>query len=274
MSDQESIAIRFRIVQWRTQTGRAVRRCHQSEKCSGRGTRPYTREGTRRSMTSLRDASQGVRQLTGAGSGTTTLAAALLLAALGLSACGGDAKAGDGIFTAGHLEPDHLVPGNTTSSYAFDVLSGLFDNLVGLTKDGKAVNLAAVSVTSDDQKVWTIKVRPGQRFHNGEPVTAGSFADGWNNAAYGPHAYSANGYFSHFTGYAEMNPEGAAHKPKADELSGVKVVDDSTLKVTLTDPFNQFPLLLTYPAFAPMPKAALKDLAASDYHPLANRPYI
>ncbi|TYK42953.1 peptide ABC transporter substrate-binding protein [Actinomadura decatromicini] len=219
-------------------------------------------------MTSQRGAGRGPRR-TAAG-----LAAAALAAALGLSACGGgDAGASDGTFTVGHPEPDHLVPGNTTSSYSFDVLSGLFDNLVGLKPDGTSYNLAAESVISDDQKVWTIKIRPGQKFHNGEPVTARSFADGWNNAAYGPNAYGANDYFSHFQGYADMNPEDEKAKPKADTLSGVKVVDQGTLKVTLTDPFNQFPLLLTYPAFAPMPQAGLKDLKTFDVHPIGNGPY-
>ncbi|TDD96068.1 peptide ABC transporter substrate-binding protein [Actinomadura rubrisoli] len=225
-------------------------------------------------MTSLRGASRKVRGRTGAGRGTAGLAAVVLAASLGLAACGGGDGSSDGTFTVGHSEPDHLVPGNTTSSYSFDVLSGLFDNLVGLTRDGKTVNLAAESVTTKDQKVWTVKVRPGQRFHNGEPVTAGSFADAWNTAAYGPNAFSANDYFSHFQGYAEMNPEDEDAKPKADKLSGVEVVDEATLKVTLTDAFNQFPQLLTYPAFAPMPKAGLKDVKGFDEHPIGNGPYM
>ncbi|WP_242911310.1 peptide ABC transporter substrate-binding protein [Actinomadura terrae] len=224
-------------------------------------------------MTSLRGASRDVHRYRGRRP-IAALGAVVLAASLGLSACGGGAKSGDGTFTAGHPEPDHLVPGNTTSSYAFDVIGNLFDNLVGLTKDGKGYNLAAESVTSPDQKVWTIKIRPGQKFHNGEPVTAASFADGWNNAAYGPNAYNANDYFSHIQGYAELNPEDENAKPKADTLSGVQVVDQNTLRVTLTDPFNQFPLLLTYPAFAPMPKAGLKDLRAFEEHPIGNGPYM
>ncbi|MFI6520683.1 ABC transporter substrate-binding protein [Spirillospora sp. NPDC050679] len=206
------------------------------------------------------------------GAGLSALVLAVAVAAPGCGG-GGDGGGSDGTFVVGHPEPDHLVPGNTTSSYAFDVLSGLFENLVGLSRDGKPVNQAAESLTTTDQKVWTIKIRAGQKFHNGEPVTAGSFADAWNNAAYGPNAYEANDYFSGFQGYDEINPEDEKATPKGKTLSGLQVVDDATLKVTLKNPFNQFPLLLTYPAFAPIPKAGLADLKAYEDKPIGNGPY-
>jgi peptide/nickel transport system substrate-binding protein/oligopeptide transport system substrate-binding protein len=205
--------------------------------------------------------------------GAATLAAAVLAVSAGASACGGESGSGEGTFTIGHSEPDHLIPGNTTSSYSFDVVNEVFDNLVGLTKDGGTVNEAARSVTTEDQRVWTIKIRPGQKFHNGEPVTAASFADAWNNAAYGPNAYEANDYFSQIEGYDDLNPEDEGAEPRTRTLSGLKVVDDTTLEVTLTGKFNQFPLLLTYPAFAPMPKAAFKDLKAYEEAPIGNGPY-
>ena len=198
---------------------------------------------------------------------------AAALATTGLSACGGDGGSGDGTFTAGHSEPDHLIPGNTTSSYSFDVLDELFDTLVGLTKDGATVNQAAQSVTTEDQRIWTIRIRSGQKFHNGEPVTAASFADAWNHAAYGPNAYEANDYFSQIEGYDDLNPEDEEAKPATDRMSGLEVVNDTTLRVTLTEKFNQFPQLLTYPAFAPMPKAAFADLKAYEEAPIGNGPY-
>ncbi|RFS81148.1 ABC transporter substrate-binding protein [Actinomadura spongiicola] len=197
-------------------------------------------------------------------------ALALVVAFLGSSGCGGnEAGASAGTFTVGHPEPDHLVPADTTSSYSFDVISELFDNLMTLDAGGKAVPLAAESVTSDDQRVWTIKVRSGRRFHNGEAVTARSFADAWNNAAYGPGGMAANAYFSYIEGHEEMNRGNAAKT-----LSGVEVAGPYLLRVTLDEPFGQFPLLLTYPAYAPMPKAGLKDLKAFDEHPIGNGPYM
>ncbi|MCW2902155.1 MAG: ABC-type oligopeptide transport system periplasmic component-like protein [Streptosporangiaceae bacterium] len=203
-------------------------------------------------------------------------AAGLTAVALAVAACGGGTgnRSSDGTFKVGHSEPDHLVPGNTTSSYSFEVLSDLFDNLVGLDKTGATFNQAAESVTSKDQTTWTIKIRAGQKFHNGEPVTAASFADAWNHAAYGPNGFEANSYFEQIKGYGDLNPADSKATPKAGKLSGLKVVDDGTLQITLNAPFSQFPLLLTYPAFAPLPKAAFKDLKAFDDHPVGNGPYM
>jgi peptide/nickel transport system substrate-binding protein/oligopeptide transport system substrate-binding protein len=210
----------------------------------------------------------------------------LLAAALAVTACGGgDSKGSAGAggatgggaanktFSVALTEPDHLTPGNTSSSYSITVLQALFDTLVVIDPQGKPQMRAAESVTSDDQQTWTIKIRPGQKFHNGEPVTAQSFADAWNAAAYAPNAWTNNYYFANIEGYDALNPEDENAKPKTDTMSGLKVVDDTTLEVHLTTPFSQFPITLAYTGFAPMPKAAFDDLKAYDQHPIGNGPF-
>ena len=208
-------------------------------------------------------------------------AAVLLAAALTLSACGGSSgntggdqgKQGAGRFSVALTEPDHLTPGNTSSSYSITVLQAVFDTLVVIDPKGRTRMRAADSVTSDDQKTWTIKLKAGQKFHNGEPVTAESFADAWNAAAYGPNAWTNNYYFANIEGYDKLNPEGEGDKPTAEKLSGLKVVDPATLEVHLTAPFSQFPITLAYTGFAPMPKAAFTDLKAYDQKPIGNGPF-
>jgi peptide/nickel transport system substrate-binding protein/oligopeptide transport system substrate-binding protein len=208
-------------------------------------------------------------------------AAVLLAAALTLSACGGSsgntgdgqAKQGGGRFSVALNEPDHLTPGNTSSDYSITVLQALFDTLVVIDSQGKPQMRAAESVTSQDQKTWTIKIRPGQKFHNGEPVTAESFADAWSATAYGPNAWTNNYYFTNIEGYDKLNPEAEGAKPATDKLSGLKVVDPNTLEVHLTAPFSQFPITLAYTGFAPMPKAAFTDLKAYDQKPIGNGPF-
>jgi peptide/nickel transport system substrate-binding protein/oligopeptide transport system substrate-binding protein len=215
--------------------------------------------------------------LTRAFSRGTRSAAAVLAVALAVSACGGSGgqKAGQGAatFSVALTEPDHLTPGNTASSYSITLLQALFDTLVVIDPQGRPQMRAAESVTSQDQKTWTIKIRPGQKFHNGEPVTAQSFADAWNAAAYAPNGWTNNYYFANIEGYDKLNPEGDGAKPSADKLSGLKVVDPGTLEVRLTSPFSQFPITLAYTGFAPMPKAAFADLAAYDLKPIGNGPF-
>lgn len=178
-----------------------------------------------------------------------------------------------GSYSVALTEPDHLTPGRTTSSYALQVLEGLFDTPLALDPhDGHPVPLAARSVTSDDQRVWTVALRPDGVFHNGERVTAHSFAAAWEAAAYGPDGWDANSYFAQIEGYDALNPTDG-RPPASRHLSGLTVLDDSTLRVTLKAPFSQFPMLLAFPAFAPLPQAAFSDPDHFDLHPVGNGPF-
>jgi peptide/nickel transport system substrate-binding protein/oligopeptide transport system substrate-binding protein len=209
------------------------------------------------------------------------LAALALLTAAVLPGCarGAADDPGDfpavpgGSYSVALTEPDHLTPGRTTSSYAIQVIQGLFDTPVTLDpQDGHPLPLAAESFTSDDQRVWTLRLRPGARFHNGEPVTAGSFAAAWDAAAYGPNGWEANAYFAQIDGYPALNPTDG-RTPATRHLSGLEVLDDTTLQVTLAAPFSQFPMLLAFPAFAPLPAAAFTDPEGFDRHPVGNGPF-
>ncbi|MEU9132446.1 ABC transporter substrate-binding protein [Kitasatospora sp. NPDC048540] len=208
------------------------------------------------------------------------LAALALLTAAALPGCArrtddpGDFPAvPGGTYSVALTEPDHLTPGRTTSSYAIQVLQGLFDTPVTLDpRDGHPLPLAAESVSSEDQRVWTLRLRPDARFHDGEPVTAGSFAAAWDAAAYGPNGWEANAYFAQIDGYPDLNPTDG-RTPATRHLSGLKVLDDTTLQVTLAAPFSQFPMLLAFPAFAPLPAAAFTDPDGFDRHPVGNGPF-
>ncbi|MCM1950435.1 MULTISPECIES: peptide ABC transporter substrate-binding protein [Streptomyces] len=214
---------------------------------------------------------------------STALAAATVLTVVAsATACGPSepAKSNNssnkpgGAYSVALTEPDHLLPGRTTSSYSLQVLQGLFDPPAALDpKDGTVKPLAAVSWLTEDNVVWTIKFRSGTTFHNGEKVTAASFADAWNAAAYGPNAWDANYYFAQIKGYDALNPAEEGAEPSARTLSGLKVLDETTLQVTLKAPFGQFPMLLSFPAFAPLPKAATANPDASDIAPIGNGPY-
>lgn len=215
------------------------------------------------------------------------LAVGLMTLVLAASACdaggSGDGESTDQkVFTVANQEPDHLTPGAENGSYGIRVVNTLFDRLTRLDKTGKPVNDEAESITSSDETTWTIKVKAGRTFHNGEPVTAQSYVDAWNAAAYGPNGWANNYYFANIEGYDALNPEDPdgdeggreAPRPATDKLSGLKVVDRQTFTVKLTGPFSQFPLTLAFTGFAPMPQAAFADLRAYDQRPIGNGPFM
>ena len=153
-------------------------------------------------------------------------------------------------------EPQNLlIPGNTKETEGDEVLAALFTPLVGYDEDKRPVEKAAESITSSDNRVWRITLKPGFTWHNGEPVVAQNYVDAWNYVANQEHAQAGNHFFSRILGYAALNP-GRGERPVTDRLRGLRVIDDRTFEVTLAEPFSQFKAMLGYTAFYPLPKAA------------------
>ncbi len=105
-------------------------------------------------------------------------------------------------------EPEHLFPTTTNESEGSEVLDALFKGLVEFTSETtEPYNEVAESiVTEDGGKTWTITVKDGWTFHDGEAVTAQSFVDSWNFGADAANAQQNNSFFSNFVGYADLNP--------------------------------------------------------------------
>ena len=181
------------------------------------------------------------------------LAALLLAMSLVAAACGSgdgetgaDAGAEGGRFSVYICEPEHLVPQNTNETCGAEVLNALFTPLVEYDPETAAQTFEGAmgeSITSDDQTVWTIKLKSGWTFHNGEPVTAQSYVDAWNAGAYGPNAYGNAYFFQNIQGYQDLQAD-KGERPKAKAMSGLKVIDDTTFEVSLFGTFCQFPLTL------------------------------
>ncbi|MFF1542874.1 ABC transporter substrate-binding protein [Streptomyces sp. NPDC058291] len=198
--------------------------------------------------------------------------------ALGATACGGGGDSGssakgDGTVAVEIGEPQNsLVPTNTYETEGGQVINALFTGLTKLDASNKVVNAMAQSIESKDNKVWTIKLKSGYTFHNGEKVTAQSFIDAWNYGANQTNAQQTNPLFSHIQGYSDLNP-GEGKKPTTDKLSGLKAVGEDTLQVTLTGAFSAFPSQLSFTAFVPLPKAFFKDPKGFGEAPIGNGPF-
>ncbi|MGQ0576467.1 MAG: peptide ABC transporter substrate-binding protein [Pseudonocardia sp.] len=200
------------------------------------------------------------------------------------SGCGdGGAGATDpGVISVFATEPENpLVPGNTTETAGARVLDALFTGLVAYDpRTAQPRNAVAESITTTDSQVFTITLRPGWTFHDGTPVTARSFADAWNHTAYAPHGQQGASAFAQVAGFDRVHPADPdgdgpqpAPPPSARELSGVEVLDERTLRVTLTAPFSVFPARLGYAAFFPLPASFFADPRAFEAAPVGNGPF-
>ena len=151
---------------------------------------------------------------------TSVLCAAAMAAIVAVSAAGASPSAADrsarsriaaAIAAAGgsvsieENEPDYLLPNRSTT--AFDQDHALFTPLMELNAKNRLVKGMAQSLTSSSGgRVWTITLKKGWTFHNGEPVTAQSFVDAWNAVAYGPNAWPTNAEMAEIKGYKALNP--------------------------------------------------------------------
>jgi oligopeptide transport system substrate-binding protein len=181
-----------------------------------------------------------------------------------LAGCGGkpqDATPRPLVVSIGIAEPKHMIPSDCTEEMGHNVLDALFSPLVKWDAQFRPVELAAESITSPDNKVWTIKLKAGWTFHNGEPVTSESYIDAWNAGAWGPNAHDGNYFFTKILGYDEMNPADAKKTPTAKKLKGLVKKDELSFEVTLKEPYVNFKSMLGYTAFFPLPKAAFTDVA-------------
>jgi len=203
----------------------------------------------------------------GAAAGAVAVATALVLAGC---STGGDAPAVENdataIISVNGSEPQNpLVPANTNETGGGKIIDNLFAGLVYYDAKGAPVNDLAESIETTDSQNFTIKIKEGETFTNGEAITAKSFVDAWQWAALLSNA-ALNSYF-----FEDI--EGFSYEEDS-ELTGLKVVDDTTFTVKLNAPRSDFPLRLGYSAFYPLPSVAYDDIKAFGENPIGNGPYM
>ncbi len=129
-------------------------------------------------------------------------------------------------------------PATTHGSGDKRVFSGLvsFDPRLNLTPD-----LAESWDVSSDGTVYTFHLRQNAKFHDGRPVTAKDVVYSWERAA-SPAIESDTvlTYLGDIVGIREMTDG------RADHISGLTIIDDHTLQVTIDAPKPYFVLKLTY----------------------------
>ncbi|MFD7433590.1 ABC transporter substrate-binding protein [Streptomyces sp. NPDC059861] len=205
-----------------------------------------------------------------------TWAACAAAVALAATACGGGGGSGDGgaVLSSSWGDPQNpLEPANTNEVQGGKVLDMIFRGLKRYDPvSGKAEDMLAESITTSDSRNFTVTVKDGWTFSNGEKVTARSFVDAWNYGADLKNNQRNAYFFSYIDGYDKVHPKGGG-KQSADTLSGLRVTGDRTFTVRLSQKFSSFPDTLGYAAFAPLPRAFFDDHAAWLSKPVGNGPY-
>lgn len=136
------------------------------------------------------------------------------------------------------LDP-HLSGDATSAEYVVEIYSGLvaYDPDLNLVPD-----LAESWDISDDGTVYTFHLRENAKFHNGKPVRAQDFKWSFERACdFRTGSATADTYLGDILGCREKL------RGRADEVSGVEVIDDHTLQITIDAPRPYFLAKMTYP---------------------------
>ena len=154
-----------------------------------------------------------------------------------------DGKIRGGTFNRLWADPPTLDPHLTTDTTSSGVVVEIFSGLVTLNTDLQLVpDIAERWEISDDGTVYTFYLREEAKFHDGKYITASDFK--WSiERAVSPDTASpvADTYLADIVGVND------ALEGVTDKVSGVKVIDDLTLQITIDAPKAYFLAKLTYP---------------------------
>ena len=146
-------------------------------------------------------------------------------------------------------------PGNAVYQAA------MYDSLVGfdVEKGGVGPGVAEKWELSDDGLTWTFHIRPGQKFHNGDPVTA---------------------HDAKFSLERQMSPQSLASAAATlrKTIKSMEVPDDLTLKIHTVGPQIGLPASLSRavaPEGAVMPKAYIEKVGEEEFRkkPIGSGPW-
>ena len=152
-------------------------------------------------------------------------------------------------------DPDSLDPQNTQSNPGEQVNRMMHENLVRFSAKMQLEPALAESwIASKDGLAWTFKLRKGVKFHDGTPFDA-----------------KAVKYFFDRVLGDEKPFKASLYTPV---VQGAEVIDDSTVRVILKQPFGAFLFIMAHSAGAIVSPAAHqkwgKDLAL---HPVGTGPF-
>ena len=140
-------------------------------------------------------------------------------------------------------DPTTLDPAVSTETTSAQYIMEIFSGLLKLDKNLEPVKDIAQSWDiSHDGTIYTFHLRQDVKFQNNKPVTASDFKYSWERAA-----NPATGSRTAATYLGDIVGINAVLSGQASSISGVKVIDNYTLQVTIDSAKSYFLDKLTYP---------------------------
>jgi len=149
----------------------------------------------------------------------------------------------DGVIDLFGTSPATLDPAISADTVSHSYVMQLFSGLLRIDEEMEVVpDIAQNWQRSQDGRTYTFYLRQGVKFSGGREVLAQDFKYSWERAC-NPETVSrtAATYLGDIVGVQDVL-EG-----EATQISGVKVLDDYVLEVTIDTPKAYFPSKLTYP---------------------------
>ncbi|MBI2853063.1 MAG: peptide ABC transporter substrate-binding protein [Chloroflexi bacterium] len=168
---------------------------------------------------------------------------ALMVLVAGCGGGGGAPQAAAGEFVRLWNDPSTLDPHLTGDTASAEIVVEVYGGLVTLDTDLEVVpDLAERWTISADRKTYTFTLRRNAKFHSGKAVTANDVKWSLERAA-DPKTESTtvDTYMGDIVGVKDKLIG------KASEISGVKVIDERTIEITIDAPKSYFLAKLTYP---------------------------
>ena len=142
--------------------------------------------------------------------------------------------------------------------------------MVGLDPDSGAPRpaLAASWSLESGARKLTVQLRPELTFQDGSAVSSAAVREALSRVARPSTTSPWGALVSKIEGFAEVQAGTSTH------LSGVRAVEDLSLEINLTEPYSDFPTILSHPALLPVSLDSLKDNPDGPAEPVCAGPYV
>ena len=151
-------------------------------------------------------------------------------------------------------DPPTLDPAQVTDTVSDKVIRSIFDGLVKISPEGEYIPAIAERwEANEDGTVWTFYIREDVYFHNGRQVKAEDFEYSFLRVLNPETGSPRTWVLDRIKGAKEHL------KSQTQDVEGIEVVDDFTLRLTLEEPFAPFLGLLSMSSAFVVPREVAEE---------------